>query len=290
LELRSTNSQRTLLFWLLAAALLGTIGCGHKSGGDEGEKPQANPAEVTVTKVQRTQIVSKLLVSGNLAAPPNRDAKVAALVPGRIARVLVAEGEAVAQGQALAELDSSQLRDQERQAEAAVAQARANVENARLSADRQEGLLQRGIAARKEVEDARTQLAVNQGALAQSEAALALALSQGISEAAAARRIAETRLLVRRFLEGHWLVIKALAAALWKDRALDGPQAVAVITRAIRKSGVRPTHKNGLLPWPSSGFPHGDAIPSPVLLPVTSPRSLDLSAQRIDHRCRSAPR
>jgi hypothetical protein len=120
--------------------------------------------------------------------------------------------------------------------------------------------------------------------------ALALALSQGIGEAAAARRIAETRLLVRCFLESHWLVIKALAAALRKDRVLDGPQAVAIITRAFRKSGVRPARKNGLLPRLSSGFPHGDAIPSPVLLPVTSPRSLDLAAERIDHRCRSAPR
>jgi hypothetical protein len=117
--------------------------------------------------------------------------------------------------------------------------------------------------------------------------ALSLVLSQGISEAAAARRIAETRMLVSRFLEGHWPVVKALAVALRKDRVLEGPQAVAVITRVFRKFGVRSPCKHGLPPRLASGFPPGDAIPSPVLLPVSSPRSLDPAAGRIDRCCRS---
>jgi RND family efflux transporter MFP subunit len=165
----------------LAVAILLTLalsGCG-KNGGDDEESTSAAPVpDVTVAKVERASITQNLIVSGNLAALPNRDAKIAALVPGRIARVMVVEGNSVKEGQALAELDGTLLRDQERQAEAAVAQAKANLDNARAAAQREEGLLSRGISSRKEVEDARTQLTVNTAALNQAEAGLATAKSQ----------------------------------------------------------------------------------------------------------------
>lgn len=172
-------TRRNVLAALLAVSLL-ALACGKKGGGedeDEGAKEAAVP-EVTVAKVERGSLAGSLVVNGSLVAPPNKDAKIAALVPGRIAKVLVAEGDSVKPGQVLAELENAPLRDQERQAEAAVAQAKANVENAQISAQRNEGLLQRGIAARKEVEDARTQLAVNQAALSQAEAALSSAKTQ----------------------------------------------------------------------------------------------------------------
>ena len=153
--------------------------------------------EVTVAKVQRVRLQTKIVVNGNLAGLPNRDAKLAPLVPGRIARVLVTEGDRVSAGQVLAELDNAQLKDQERQAEAAVAQAEANLENARASAKRNENLLQRGIAARKEVEDARTQLAVSEAAHRQASAAFSVAKSQ-LGRAEIRAPFAGT--VVRRFL------------------------------------------------------------------------------------------
>ena len=153
--------------------------------------------EVTVAKVERVRLQTKIVVNGNLAGLPNRDAKLAPLVPGRIARVLVTEGDRVIAGQVLAELENAQLKDQERQAEAAVAQAEANLENARASAKRNENLLQRGIAARKEVEDARTQLAVSEAAHRQASAAFSVAKSQ-LGRAEIRAPFAGT--VVRRFL------------------------------------------------------------------------------------------
>jgi RND family efflux transporter MFP subunit len=162
----------------LPALLLAILpmACG-KSGEDEEKRETAVP-EVTVSKVQRAPISQDLIVTGNLASLPNRDAKVAALVPGRILKWFVIEGDRVKEGQPLVEIDSTLLREQERQAEAAVAQAKASAENARLTADREEGLLGRGISSRKEVEDARTQLQVNTATLKQAEAALAAAKVQ----------------------------------------------------------------------------------------------------------------
>lgn len=147
-------------------------------GKVESAKDSAPTPEVTLTTVRRGSVSQTLLVSGNLTALPNRDAKIAALVPGRIQSVLVTEGAMVHEGQMVASLDCTSFHDQLVQAEGAVAQAKANVENAKLASDRAEGLLQRGIAARKEVEDAKTQYSVYQSQLKQAEAAAAVSRSQ----------------------------------------------------------------------------------------------------------------
>ena len=62
-----------------------------------------------------------------------------------------------------------------RQRTAEVSQANARVEQARASAARLAGLFERGVAARKDVEDARRELADAEGALAQAESAAAAA-------------------------------------------------------------------------------------------------------------------
>ena len=180
--------------WLALLTLATATGCASHRGE---EADAAAVPEVTVAKVQRVRLQTKIVVNGNLAGLPNRDAKLAPLVPGRIARVLVTEGDRVSAGQVLAELENAQLKDQERQAEAAVAQAEANLENARASAKRNENLLQRGIAARKEVEDARTQLAVSEAAHRQASAAFSVAKSQ-LGRAEIRAPFAGT--VVRRFL------------------------------------------------------------------------------------------
>ncbi len=169
----------TTYFLTLALALLLMPSCSKKSAGDEdagGDEAAANVvAEVTVTRVQRADIQSTLSVSGTISALPNQDVRVSSLVPGRVAHMLVAEGDHISEGQALAKIDDRPIHDQVRQAQAAVDQARANVENAELSLQRNQKLLDRGIAAQKDFEDARTQAAVNRALLNQAEAALSLA-------------------------------------------------------------------------------------------------------------------
>ncbi|MGH9676627.1 MAG: efflux RND transporter periplasmic adaptor subunit, partial [Candidatus Acidiferrum sp.] len=133
---------------------------------------------VTLTKVQRADLTRTLAISGAIAALPNEDAKVGSQVSGRIAGMSVAEGDAVEKGAVLARIENQTLKDQISQAEAALAQARASLQNASLNRDRTENLLQRGIAARKEVEDASTQVAMQQAAVQQAEATLSQARTQ----------------------------------------------------------------------------------------------------------------
>jgi len=161
-----------------AAALLGAtlalLGCSHPTVEEEQGATGALVAPVTVTQVERATISRSIALSGMVAARPNQDVRISSLVPGRIVRMLVAEGDAVRTGQLVAEIDPQPFRDQARQSEAAVTQAEANQENARLALARNESLYQRGIAPRKDLEDARAQAQVTQAALKQAQARLAL--------------------------------------------------------------------------------------------------------------------
>jgi len=179
----STSSKRRRASRvLLVLAPLMLSACSSKPAADGDDETRANPAasvvEVTVTRVGRASVSSVLAVTGTIAALPNQDVKVSSLVSGRIASMAVAEGDRVEAGQELAKIDDRPFRDPLRQAEAAVEQAKANFDNAQLNRARMETLFQRGVAAQKDLEDARTLMSVNQAALNQAEAALALARLQ----------------------------------------------------------------------------------------------------------------
>src|SRR5436309_1045298 len=163
----------------LAVAL--ACACSSKTGGDanegDGKTPQQE-ATVTVTKVARGGITSWLTITGTVAALPNQDVRVSALIPGRIAKMMATEGDRGHAGQVLAKIEDRPFLDQIQQAEASVAQAKANLDNAQLSLTRNDDLFKRGIAARKDLEDARTLLSVDQAAVHQAEATLSLARLQ----------------------------------------------------------------------------------------------------------------
>jgi RND family efflux transporter MFP subunit len=159
--------------------LLSLLGCSKQPAGDEGADSSESSAnavvEVTLTKVDRGDISSNLTVSGTIAALPNQDVKVSALVPGRISAMLVAEGDRVKEGLVLAKIEDHSYRDQWQQAQASVDQASASLENARVNRKRNADLVQRGIAARKDLEDVVTAERVAEAALKQAQSAAALA-------------------------------------------------------------------------------------------------------------------
>ncbi|HYL69588.1 MAG TPA: efflux RND transporter periplasmic adaptor subunit [Candidatus Limnocylindria bacterium] len=172
--------RRRITIYLTSAILAASslAGCSHKSdavGDNESSSSGTANAGVTLTKVARADIRETAAVSGTVAALPNQDVRVSALVSGRVAEMKVAEGDAIQIGQVIARLDARPYQDQLVQAEAAAQQARANLENAQLSRKRNEDLFQRGIAARKDFEEARTQESVAAATVRQSEAAVELA-------------------------------------------------------------------------------------------------------------------
>lgn len=172
----SLERSRIVRVSLLAFSLpLAFAGCATKSGTDD--DATARP-QVTLTRVVRADISRMITLTGTAAAPLNQDVRVSAMVSGRVAELKVAEGDPVKIGQVIAKLDGRPYHDQLLQAEGAAQQAKANLENAKLNRARNEDLFQRGIVARKDLEDARTQESVATAAVRQAEAALELAQLQ----------------------------------------------------------------------------------------------------------------
>jgi membrane fusion protein (multidrug efflux system) len=251
---------------LISCMFLLLVGCNRAKDTDDETKSETKlVSEVTLTKVERAEIAEDLTVSGNLAALPNHDAKITALVAGRIAKVLVNDGDAVKAGQELAELDHGPLSDAVHQNEASVSQAKANLENAKLAADRNEDLLKRGIAARKDVEDARTQMSVAQASVKQAEAALSTAKTQ------------LARAVVRAPFDGT--VVKRFASS---GEQVDGTSAAPIVEiadiaslellAAVPAARLPEIHAGQSFPFDSTSFPgHKFTAHIIAILPAVDP-------------------
>ena len=136
----------------LYCALALAAGC-HKTAGEPEEEVAAVP--VRIEPLSRCDVADVVELAGSLDPPPGLDVKLSPLVAGRLAQVLVSEGDRVHKGQVLARLDSTPLRDAVSQAEAALAQARAQASNAVTKFERAKQAFAAGVAAGQEVDDAR---------------------------------------------------------------------------------------------------------------------------------------
>ena len=84
-----------------------------------------DPVTVVVAAAHRADVTARVLASGSVTSI--RDSKIGSKLSGRVAAVLVEEGQRVTAGTPLLRLDTGDLAAQEAQAEANVAAARANL-------------------------------------------------------------------------------------------------------------------------------------------------------------------
>ena len=152
---------------LLSLALVGACDGCKRSGGDE---ESLKKPVVKVATVGEARIAPRTTVAGVLAPLPGKDVKVGALVPGRVDRVFVAEGDAVKSGQALAHVEAEPLRQNVSQAQAQREHAVAELANARTKLERAERLFKDGIAAKQEVDDARAAVVAAESGLKSAQA------------------------------------------------------------------------------------------------------------------------
>ncbi|MFO0573849.1 MAG: efflux RND transporter periplasmic adaptor subunit [Polyangia bacterium] len=118
---------------------------------------------------------STVELSGELAADPDRTARITARVPGRIVAVRVKEGQKVAAGELLAVIESPELL----RVRAAYVGAQARGQSAEKNAERLGSLLQSGLAAEQEARGA----AADARALKAEESAAARTLASfGLSQ------------------------------------------------------------------------------------------------------------
>ena len=171
----------------LLLCLLSVAGCASPPPENEATvTTTAVPVEVEVVRLGT--IESILDITGVVTPAPGTDWVITAPDAGRIAELPKAEGDAVRAGDLLVRFDIPSLTAGLAGHRAELTQARARVESTRAAVTRLTGLVDRGIAARREVEEAQRDLAEAEGALARSE-----------SDVVAASALAERAAVIARF-------------------------------------------------------------------------------------------
>ena len=168
---------------LIPALLL--AGACSKQSAEEVESETVVP--VTTEPAATGSIRATITVTGTVTAAPGADQVVIAPQPGRIAEIPKAEGDRVSAGDLLVRFELPALAADVATHRAEVTRAEARLTNARAAQTRAHDLFDRGVAARKEVEDADRELAEAQAGVPEARATL------GASETAAGQATIRAR-------------------------------------------------------------------------------------------------
>lgn len=131
-----------------------------KAGSEEAAEEEKAAIPVETAAIERADLAAYISATANLV--PENEVKVLAEREGRLARLLVEEGEPVRQGQVLAELAKGE-------AEIAVQKAQVRLTNAELNFDRTSKLVDEGLVSPQEHDKAVMELGVAKQELAEAE-------------------------------------------------------------------------------------------------------------------------
>lgn len=151
----------------LAAALglLAAAAC-HKAAPEEVATTAAVPVQVEAAHLGT--VTAYVRVTGTVDPAPGADWTVTAPEKSRVTEIRFATGDLVRQGAVVARFDAPPLRADLAARSSEASQARARLDNAKRNYDRLATLLEKGIASRKEVEDARKELLDAESAVRES--------------------------------------------------------------------------------------------------------------------------
>jgi RND family efflux transporter MFP subunit len=164
---------------LTAVSFATLAACGGETNNANAAPAEATPVTVSpenLVVAQRAEIASGPAISGALAA--EREATVAAQVPGSVVQVSADQGSRVAQGALLAKIDDRTLADAYLSARSLVTTAQSTADLAARELSRAERLSGAGAIAERELEQARWNNTNAQSQLADAKARLTLAEKQ----------------------------------------------------------------------------------------------------------------
>ncbi len=201
---------------------------------------------VDIAVVKSTPLQQTVVVSGRVLAPAK--VSVGATITGRVQGVRADEGDRVAGGQVLIELERAELRSALAQAQAneaaaetrlrqwndvdvtnarqQVRQAEANEQVARRNAERQEQLVAQGFVGQAAVDEARRSLEI-----ARSQLDTARATASASERSGSARRFIENQLAVTQ-------AARQSAAAKLEQTRIVAPAAGVVLDRAVEPGDI----------------------------------------------------
>ncbi|MBP9149787.1 MAG: efflux RND transporter periplasmic adaptor subunit [Rhodoferax sp.] len=189
---RITPARRRLPVWLGALALLLVAGAGTffytKNGAakaDEAGKKESAPVTLEfapgdVARVVAQPLAHRIAISGSLA--PTTQTTVKASVSGEVQRVLVREGQAVRQGEILADMETTDARSRLEAALADQAERRARLDIAARNRDTNQTLLKQNFISQNAFDQLQSTYHAAQAAVQWADAQVKLA-RQSIADA-----------------------------------------------------------------------------------------------------------
>jgi RND family efflux transporter MFP subunit len=157
---------------VLLACVVVASGCAREAP-EEVVSTSAVPVSVATATVGLVR--ATIHVTGTVSPAPGAELVVIAPEAARIAEIPRAEGDRVARGDLLVRFEIPSMTADLESRRGDVVRARARIETARSARTRAHELFDRGVAARREVEDADRELADAEAALAQAAAAVSAA-------------------------------------------------------------------------------------------------------------------
>jgi RND family efflux transporter MFP subunit len=149
--MKHSNSHRQLVIVTLAAAVLvAGLACKKSAGTAAGPAETYGAAPVKVFKVERARITEKITYTGTIEAVEKIN--ITPETGGKISRIYVEAGDRVTKGQLLAELETSSIRLQLKQAEAGVAVAEASYADALRNKERMDRLIKESAVSEQQRE------------------------------------------------------------------------------------------------------------------------------------------
>lgn len=147
---RTKKNSKALPCLIMAGLLIVFGGSCRSDKSEAGSADEQGKSPVKVVKLQPERIAERLTYTGKLEA--NQEMNITTEVSGKIARIHVEEGDRVAKGQILAELDTESTRLQLRQAEAGLAAAEANAKDALKNKERMDRLIKENAVSKTQQE------------------------------------------------------------------------------------------------------------------------------------------
>jgi cobalt-zinc-cadmium efflux system membrane fusion protein len=160
--------------WILSFLLLSLpLAACHKASPEAVDTVEAVP--VTVATARSGSIRAVIAATGQVKPAPGAELLVAAPQEARIAELPKALGDRVRRGELLARFEIPTLQADAAARHSDLARAEAQLAAARQNATRLSGLFQRGIAARREVEDAQRDLTQAEATVTEARSATSAA-------------------------------------------------------------------------------------------------------------------
>ncbi len=158
--------KRVLYLITIAALFTLPAGCGNA---------KKNSSNIQTETVKRRNISSSVLATGIIKPMVGAEVRVGSQASGTVKHLYVNIGDMVKKGQILAELDPAELQAVYNQSKAAMENARANYEYAKLDLKRQRSLLKQNFISQNQLDLAEKSFEINKAKLKQAVANLAYA-------------------------------------------------------------------------------------------------------------------